>query len=190
MASSERSHRKKGAFCTSLNVRKSVPALILTFFREGTALVPMRYLQAIGVALLLSAAGCSTTGPTTSYDASKNQMTYESADVNVAQLGAAVGSGSSIVLRPWPRAGVSTALPKRFNLSLPYRDKASLPLQTRAFPSRRMGPNTRGRKGGSGREGPTYRFPRLRLYAFHCPCRRSSKSRRPHRWRPPWGPSG
>lgn len=60
----------------------------------------MRYVRALGLCLLLAVvSGCGTSESTVSYDASRNRMMYESAEMDVAQLEAAVGSGSSIVMR-------------------------------------------------------------------------------------------
>lgn len=68
--------------------------------RRPNSVNDMRFVKGIMVALLVAVvSGCGTAGPTASYDASSNRMLYESAEMNVAQLEAAVGSGSSIVMR-------------------------------------------------------------------------------------------
>lgn len=60
----------------------------------------MRYMTVAGVAVLVVlVSGCSTLGPTASYDASKDQMVYESAKMKVAQMEAAIGPGKRIVMR-------------------------------------------------------------------------------------------
>ena len=59
-----------------------------------------QYITVVGVGILVGlVSGCSTLGPTASYDASENQMVYESAEMEVAQMDAAIGTGKSIVMR-------------------------------------------------------------------------------------------
>lgn len=76
---------------------------------------------------------CGTTGTSVSYDASKGQTVYESGEMSVAQMDAAVGSGSSIVMQAVATCEGQNCTPDRAQLVFSVRGRNEVALARRSI---------------------------------------------------------
>lgn len=73
----------------------------------------IRSVRVIWTALLLGlVSGCGTSGPTASYDASKNRMVYRSEEMTVGQLGSGLSAGDRVVMRAVASCQESNCVPE------------------------------------------------------------------------------